>query len=92
MCTSSIQKAESTKDREMVLKSPRGKDRKQYFIKVGDQVWGFTVKGIDNIKDFNITSYKLEHEKTGAKYLHLDTEDMENVRILPINFVIGFHS
>ena len=53
--------------------------RTGYTVKVGDQVHGFKLTAIDHIRDFNIVAYSLEHQKTGAKYLHLDTEDMENV-------------
>ena len=83
MCTSTIQRSESGRNNELIFKSPRGKDRKKYDVKVGDLVYGFTVTEITNIREFNIVSYKLEHEKTGAKYLHLDTEDMENVSKWP---------
>ena len=40
---------------------------------------GFEVKQIERIEFFDINAYKLEHTGTGARYLHLDTSDMDNV-------------
>jgi Zn-dependent M16 (insulinase) family peptidase len=34
---------------------------------------------MDEIADFKIKAFTLEHDKTGAQYLHLDSADMENV-------------
>lgn len=34
---------------------------------------------IERIEFFDINAYKLEHLGTGAKYIHLDTSDMDNV-------------
>ena len=58
---------------------PRGKNRVPYNIKVGDTIHGFTVKEIEKIELFDIEAYKLEHEAAGAKWLHLDSSDMDNV-------------
>eukprot|EP00163_Fabomonas_tropica_P030677 TRINITY_DN7048_c0_g1_i2.p1 TRINITY_DN7048_c0_g1~~TRINITY_DN7048_c0_g1_i2.p1 ORF type:complete len:1055 (+),score=80.82 TRINITY_DN7048_c0_g1_i2:224-3388(+) len=45
---------------------------------VGDQVHGFEVKRVTPLKDLShSTAYELEHE-TGAKYLHIDSNDTEN--------------
>ena len=57
----------------------RGKNRQQYNLKVGDISNGFKVTNIDRIELFDITAYKLEHISTGAKWLHLDSSDMDNV-------------
>lgn len=48
-------------------------------MKVGEKVHGFKVTSIDRIDFFQINAYKLEHEVTGAKYMHLDCSDMDNV-------------
>jgi Zn-dependent M16 (insulinase) family peptidase len=37
------------------------------------------VSNIERIEFFDINAYKLEHEKTGAKYLHFDCADLDNV-------------
>ena len=58
---------------------PRGKKRVPYNIKVGDKIHGFIVKDKEKIVAFDIEAYKLEHEATGAKWLHLDSSDMDNV-------------
>ena len=71
-------KKQSTSE-ELVINSLRGANRKPYDLKVGDTMFGFTLKSIEEVKDFNLVAYTLEHDRTGAKYLHLDTADMENV-------------
>lgn len=40
---------------------------------------GFKVTSIDKIELFDINAYQLEHVKTGSKYLHLDSSDLDNV-------------
>ena len=47
-------------------------------MKVGDVVHGFQVKEVEHIEFFDINAFKLEHEATGARYLHLDCQDMDN--------------
>ena len=58
---------------------PRGKNRKPYNLKVGDVVHDFKITEIERIDFFDINAYKLEHTLTGAKYIHLDSSDMDNV-------------
>mmetsp|Transcript_30089 Transcript_30089/g.39933 ORF Transcript_30089/g.39933 Transcript_30089/m.39933 type:complete len:268 (+) Transcript_30089:47-850(+) len=58
---------------------PRGKNRVPYNLKVGQVVNGFKVLSIEAVPDFDIQAYKLEHEATGAKWLHLDSSDTDNV-------------
>lgn len=48
-------------------------------MKVGAVIHGFTIKEIDHVDFFKITAYKLEHNETGARYLHMDCADTENV-------------
>lgn len=58
---------------------PRGKNRVPYNIKVGDSIHGFTVTEKEAIPSFDVVAYKLEHAATGAKWLHLDSSDTDNV-------------
>lgn len=39
---------------------------------------GFTVQKIDFVKEFDMTVVQLSHEKTGACYLHIDSDDTNN--------------
>lgn len=39
---------------------------------------GFRVKNIKRFDEFQMTGFILEHEKTGAKYFHIDSSDMNN--------------
>ncbi|OGF27806.1 hypothetical protein A2331_06900 [Candidatus Falkowbacteria bacterium RIFOXYB2_FULL_34_18] len=47
-------------------------------IKNGQRIHGFIVRRIANIKDIQSIFYELEHEKTGARYIHLANRDTEN--------------
>lgn len=47
-------------------------------IKKGDVVHGFKVVDISNLKKQGIKYFELVHIATGAKYIHLQTEDKEN--------------
>lgn len=58
---------------------PRGKERLAYNFKQGDKVHGFTTEKIEKIDFFDVCAYSLTHDKTGAKWLHLDSSDMDNV-------------
>ena len=57
----------------------RGKNRIPYNIKVGDRLHGFVVNEVERVESFDIVAYKLEHEATGAQWLHLDSSDTDNV-------------
>jgi len=57
---------------------PRGKDRIAYDLKEGAQMSGFTLETITKTDFMDITVYQLTHDKTGARYMHLDTSDIEN--------------
>jgi Zn-dependent M16 (insulinase) family peptidase len=39
---------------------------------------GFVVDTIEYVKEFDVTLVRLKHEKTGAYYLHVDTDDTNN--------------
>ena len=58
---------------------PRGKNRAAYSLQKGDLVHGFRVQSVDKVELFQIVAYQLEHEVSGARYIHLDTPDMDNV-------------
>jgi len=55
-------------------------------LKVGDRLFGFRVLRVEQISDLRVTAYEIEHEKTGAKLLHLHSADRENL------FSIGFRT
>lgn len=48
-------------------------------FKVGQVVEGFVVKEIRPVTDFQLTALCLEHQKSGADYLHIDRNDTNNV-------------
>jgi len=55
-------------------------------LAAGDTVYGFKVLRVEQIAEIRITAYEMEHEKTGAKVLHLHCGDKENL------FSIGFRT
>ncbi|OPY13124.1 MAG: Peptidase M16C associated [Syntrophus sp. PtaB.Bin001] len=55
-------------------------------LNVGDMLFGFRVLRVEQIVDLRVTAYEIEHEKTGAKLLHLHSTDKENL------FSIGFRT
>ena len=59
---------------------PRGKNRPTYDLKVGDMIGGsWRVEEITPIPFFEITAFKCLHQTSGARYIHLDSSDMDNV-------------
>ncbi|KAF2759333.1 hypothetical protein EJ05DRAFT_492652 [Pseudovirgaria hyperparasitica] len=52
--------------------------------RVGQQLHGFTLKRLKQVPELEITALHLQHEKTGAEYLHIARDDSNNV------FSIGF--
>ncbi|KAF2429909.1 hypothetical protein EJ08DRAFT_650122 [Tothia fuscella] len=54
------------------------------FPKPGDQVHGFTLKRAHHVLELELTALHLQHDKTGADYLHIARDDSNNV------FSIGF--
>jgi len=55
-------------------------------LNAGDRLFGFRVLRVEQISDLRVTAYEIEHEKTGAKLLHLHGTDRENL------FSIGFRT
>ena len=54
------------------------------YPKPGQQLHGFTLKRTKHVPELQLTAIHLEHEKTGAEYLHVARNDKNNV------FSIGF--
>ncbi|KRX07100.1 Metalloenzyme, LuxS/M16 peptidase-like protein [Pseudocohnilembus persalinus] len=57
----------------------RGIERQTYEnLKEGDEIHNFVIKKIEQIPDFQLTGYYLEHKKLGTQFLHIDTPDQNN--------------
>ncbi|CAI6341826.1 unnamed protein product [Periconia digitata] len=54
------------------------------FPKVGEKLHGFTLKRVKQVPELELTALQLQHDKTGADYLHIARDDANNV------FSIGF--
>ena len=54
------------------------------FPSVGAQLHGFTLKRVKEVPELELTALELQHDKTGAAYLHIARDDANNV------FSIGF--
>jgi len=54
------------------------------YPKPGEQIHGFTLKQVKHVPELHLTALRLEHDKTGAEYLHVAREDKNNV--FAINF------
>lgn len=50
----------------------------------GDRLHGFTVKRTKSVPELELAAVHLQHDKTGAEYLHVSRDDTNNV------FSIGF--
>ena len=48
-------------------------------LKAGERVAGFIVKSVQEVEDVRAVALELEHEKSGARLLHLLCEDVENL-------------
>ncbi|MCJ1313758.1 Mitochondrial presequence protease [Agyrium rufum] len=54
------------------------------YPKPGESLHGFTFKRSKHVPELQLTAFHLQHEKTGAEYLHVARDDSNNV------FSIGF--
>ena len=54
------------------------------YPKPGEQLHGFTLKRAQHVPELELTAFELQHDKTGAEYLHVARDDKNNV------FSIGF--
>ncbi|KAL4149302.1 hypothetical protein QTP88_003282 [Uroleucon formosanum] len=57
----------------------RTKTSNDTIFEVGQVVEGFVVKEVRPVTDFQLTALRLEHQKSGADYLHIDRNDINNV-------------
>ena len=55
-------------------------------LRAGDILHGFKIHRVETIAAMRLTAYEIEHEKTGAKVLHLHCFDKENL------YAIGFRT
>lgn len=55
-------------------------------LRAGEMLHGFKVLRVEALPGVRITAYEIEHEKTGAKVLHLHSDDRENL------YAIGFRT
>jgi Zn-dependent M16 (insulinase) family peptidase len=55
-------------------------------LKEGGELHGFIVTRVKEISSIRVTAYEIEHQKTGAKILHLHSFDRENL------YAIGFRT
>ncbi len=55
-------------------------------LQAGNKLHGFKVLRVETIPAMRLTAYEIEHEKTGAKVLHLHSFDRENL------YAIGFRT
>jgi hypothetical protein len=53
--------------------------------KPGDKLHGFRLEQVQRFPVFDMTGYRLQHEKTGAEYVHLEKADDSN-NIFAISF------
>ncbi|KAL8730024.1 MAG: hypothetical protein Q9166_004348 [cf. Caloplaca sp. 2 TL-2023] len=53
-------------------------------LRVGQQLHGFTLRRQKHVPELQLTAYDLQHDRTGADYLHIERDDKNNV------FSIGF--
>lgn len=54
------------------------------FPNPGEHIHGFTLKRRKQVPELELTALQFEHDKTGAEYLHVARDDVNNV------FSIGF--
>ncbi|KAF3040858.1 Mitochondrial presequence protease [Didymella keratinophila] len=54
------------------------------FPRPGEQLHGFTLKRVKQVPELELTALHLQHDKTGAEYLHIARDDANNC------FSIGF--
>jgi hypothetical protein len=54
------------------------------YPKPGEQLHGFTLRNVQHLPELEMTALHLQHDKTGAEYLHVARDDPNNV------FSIGF--
>ena len=68
----------------------RGKSRTPISLTPNQQIHGFTLQSTHDFPDFNLRLFCLEHDRLKSRYLHFESEDMNNsfavqFRTLPVN-------
>lgn len=51
---------------------------KQKGLKPGDRISGYSVKRVENLGEIRSVFIELEHERTGARHVHIQNDDREN--------------
>ena len=51
----------------------------EVYPKPGENIHGFTLKDIKHVPELHLTALRLQHDKTGADYLHVARDDKNNV-------------
>jgi Zn-dependent M16 (insulinase) family peptidase len=59
--------------------TPRGKSRAALVLQPGDELSGFVIQTVEAVDEYQVTAITLQHTATGARYIHLDCEDTDNV-------------
>ncbi|XP_065483596.1 presequence protease, mitochondrial [Caloenas nicobarica] len=72
-----------SRGRSLVQKSWRWRsvpaDERALRYRVGEQIHGFTVEQVTAVPELFLTTVKLSHDGTGARYLHVAREDSNNL-------------
>jgi len=55
-------------------------------LQAGEELHGFKVLRVETLPGIRVTAYEIEHQKTGAKIIHLHSFDRENL------YAIGFRT
>jgi Zn-dependent M16 (insulinase) family peptidase len=53
-------------------------DKSNPGLKVGDEIYDYRIEQVEPLKEISAVFYALEHLSTGAKHIHISTEDAEN--------------
>lgn len=75
----SLELVSPTRRRLAILSTNTGQN-----LAPGQQLHGFTLRRQKHVPELQLTAYELQHDRTGAEYLHIDRSDKNNV------FSIGF--
>lgn len=73
-----------------VLSAPRGVDRAPLKANIGDSIHGYEVLRSKWVEERQLMVWELEHKATGAKHVHVECDDTENVfstilKTIPMN-------
>ena len=73
-----------------MLSAPRGVDRVPLKLEIGDRIHGYQVLRKKWVEERQLMVWELEHEATGAKHVHVECDDTENVfstilKTIPMN-------